>query len=198
MVLALDSSEAYDRCFKSIANRDSPPCEICLVRPPLSEEDEDEQRWIDLPLRFSQASVNGLFVPKTTATTHRLSYVDIVKHTSPKANVLNEEDSMTLAPRKVSNASTISTQADEECSDEAKEQESKSPRSVSKPFCPDDMTSVESDFSELACTTKQRKIRMENRKKEIQAKKHDIGLLAVVHCPRDEPDRSMCSRFQYN
>jgi hypothetical protein len=190
MVLALDSSETYDGCFKSIANRNTPPCEICLLRPPLSEENEDDQRWIDLKFRFSQASVNGLFVPKITATTHRLSYVDIVKHTSPKANALKDEDSLTPAPRKVSNASTISTQADEECSEEAKEQESKSLRSVSKHY-PDDMTSVESDFSELACTTKQRKIRMENRKKEIQAKKHDIGLLAVVHCPRDEPDRSM-------
>lgn len=198
MILGLDSSEAYDDSFRSIANRESPPCEICLLRPPLSEENEDEQCWIDLQFRFSQASVKGLFVPKTTETTHRLSYVDIVKHTSPKAKAIKEEDSIIMSYRKVSNASTISTQADEECSEEAKEQECKSLRSVSKPFYRDDMTSVESDFSELACTTKQRKSRMENRKKEIQAKKHDIGLLSVVHCPRDEPDRSMFPRFRYS
>jgi hypothetical protein len=145
--------------------------------------------------------VKGLFVPRTTATTQRLSYVDIVKHTSPKANAPKEEDSMAFAPRKVSNASTISTQADEECSGEAKEQESKSLRNVSKHFYCDDMSCTESDFSGLACTTKQRKNKMENRKKDNhaknQAKKHDIGLLAVIHCPRDEPDRSISPRFLY-
>ena len=100
---------------------------------------------------------------------------------------------MTLAPRKVSNASTVSTQADDEYSNEMKVPEPELFRSVSKQFYPDDIMSVKSDFSELACSTKQRKIRMENRKKEIQAKKLDIGLLAVVHCPRDEPDRSNIS-----
>ena len=193
MVLGLGSSEAYDDCFKSITNRDPLPCKICLLRLSLAEEDEVDQRWIDLQFRFSQASVKGLFVPKTPAATHKLSFVDIVKHTSPRANTLKEEDSMTLAPRKVSNASTVSTQADDEYSNEMKVPEPEFFRSVSKQFYPDDIMSVKSDFSELACSTKQRKIRMENRKKEIQAKKLDIGLLAVVHCPRDEPDRSNIS-----
>ena len=32
---------------------------------------------------------------------------------------------------------------------------------------------------------------MENRRKEILTKKLDIGLLATVQCPREEPDRSL-------
>lgn len=194
MVIGLDNSESYNDCFKSIMNRESPQCDICLLRPPFSEDEEDDQRWSNIQFRFSQASLKGLFVPKSIENTHRLSYVDIVKHASPKANKL-EDPISSIVPRKVSNASTVSTQADEEWSDSFKESESKVTQRIPKTLYHDDITSVNSEFSELACTTQQRKIRMESRKKEVQAKKHDIGLLAVVQCPSNEPDRSMNSLF---
>jgi hypothetical protein len=195
MVLGLDDSEAYDNYFKSMANRDFSRCEICLLRPPILEDEETGQRWNDLQYRFSQASFKGLFVPKSTANPHRLSYVDIVKHNSPKASTNQKDDSTSIVPRKVSNASTVSTQADEEWFVESKESESTPSGRIPKSVYPDDITSVNSEFSELACTTQQRKIRIENRKKEIQAKKVDIGLLAIVPCPLDEPDRSKVSPF---
>lgn len=129
MILGLDNSEAYNDFFSSVANRDSPHCEICLLRPPFPEVEEDDQRWMHPKFRFSQSSLKGLFVPKSSANRHRLSYVDIVKHASPKANANKTEDPISsIIPRKVSNASTISTQADEEWSDESKEFESKPSR----------------------------------------------------------------------
>lgn len=191
MVIGLDNSESYNECFKSIMNRESPQCDICFLRPPFSEDEDDDQRWSDIQFRFSQASLKGLFVPKSIENTHRLSYVDIVKHTSPKANTNKTEDPISsIVPRKVSNASTVSTQAEEEWSDTFKESESNVTERIPKKLYQDDITSVNSEFSELACTTQQRRIRMENRKKEVEAKKHDIGLLAVVQCPSNEPDRS--------
>ena len=186
MILGLENPEIYDDFFKS--NKNSQFCEICLLRSTLSGNDEDAQRRKESG--FTQASFKGLFVPKINPRTHRLSYVDIVKHTSPKRDATKTDDLMVIAARKVSNASTISTQADEESLDDIKETESKVLQRMTKPSHQDDTNSLASDILELAYTTKQRKIRIESRKRELQSKKNDIGLLAVIPCPREEPDRS--------
>lgn len=191
MILGLDDSDTYGSCLDAVANRDYPPCELCLLRSPDSDEEEDDLHWIFLNFSFMRATLSGLFVPKFVAGPQRISYVDIVqRRVSTNATEVKTEDSSSLPPRKVSNASTVTTQADEEVSATAQDTERTTSYGARKTSYHDDLTTMDSDFSELACSTQRRKMRIEGRKKEFEAKKNDIGLLAVIPCPRDEPDRS--------
>jgi hypothetical protein len=195
MILGLENTEAYNECLDAILNRDSPPCQVCLLRPP-SVCTGDDQHDTDLTFPFPRASIGGLFASSAMINPHRLSYVDIVQKnvTTNSHSERKEEQCPTFATRKVSNASTISTQADEGWPD-TKGWESTSFREVSKQGSREDLTSMISDFSELSCTTRQRKSRMASSKKDVQGKKHENGLLAVAQCPREEPDKSLQSRF---
>jgi len=197
MILGLDESDTYGSCLDAVATRDYPPCEICLLRAPDSEEEEDDLHWNFINFSFLRATLTGLFVPKFVPSPHRITYVDIVqRHVSSNVAEVKTEDSLPLPPRKVSNASTVTTQADEEISAIAPDLERATSYGARKTSHHDDLTTMNSDFLELACSTQRRKMRIESRKKEFEAKKHDIGLLAVIPCPRDEPDRSTSPAFR--
>ena len=190
IIIGLDESDTSESRLDAVVNRDDHPYEICLLRLPGSEEDDDLHK---MPRNLSvlKATWTGLFVPKTTPSPQRISYVDIVQRRgSTNATEVKTEDSSSLPPRKVSNASTVTTQADEEVSAIAQDTERTTSYTTRKTSYHDDLTTMDSDFTELACSTQRRKMRIESRKKEFEAKKHDIGLLAVIPCPRDEPDRS--------
>jgi hypothetical protein len=189
MVLGLDINEGESELLNAVSQEDLGSSEIYLLTPPTSDDKEDFLS-MNLSIPFTTASLRGLFVPKSPATSHKLSYVDIVKHTSPKRNAESGE-SGTLVPRKVSNASTVSTQADDEISNDTKDYDLKPAPEDSKAFFDENTSNLDSDFSELSCTLRQRKLRMETRRKEGRPKKHDNGLLAIVPCPKEEPDRSI-------
>ena len=195
MIFGLDDSDTYGSCLDAVANRDCAPCEICLLRSPGSEE-EDNLHGMSPNVSFLRATLTGLFVPNTIPSPHRTSYVDIVqRRVSTNATEVKTDDSSSPPPRKVSNASTVTTQADEEVSAIAQDTEHTTSYRARKTSYHDDLTTMNSDFSELACSTQRRKMRIESRKKEFEAKKHDIGLLAVIPCPREEPDRSTSPSF---
>jgi len=139
--------------------------------------------------RFDYLTFNELFVPRSKTTSSRLSYVDIVQ--KPSAAVPEKSQKPIVFPslgtRKVSNASTVSTQAEDDWCIPA------APKETAEILCTsaEDFASVVSDCSvDLSYSTSKRKKRMESRRKEILTKKLDIGLLATVKCPREEPDRS--------
>jgi len=89
--------------------------------------------------------------------------------------------------RKVSVASTASTQADDERSYNTKDSVRKGSYQSKTLF---HHTFLSSDISELSCGSEQRKVGIENSKQEMQAKSYDNGLLAIVPCPREAPERS--------
>jgi len=189
MLLGLDDLDAYGTCLDAVANRGDQPCEVCVIR--LPGDKENDLHGISSNLNFLRATLTGLFVPKSIPSPSRISYVDIVQRRVSANDVeVKTEDLSPAPPRKVSNASTATTQAEEEVSTSAPDIEPTSYK-ASKASCHDHHTTRNSEFSELACTTQRRKMRIEGRKKEIDAKKHDVGLLAVIPCPRDEPDRSI-------
>jgi hypothetical protein len=190
MILGLDDLEMFGTCLDAVANRHDPPCEICAIR--LPGDEETEVLGISSNFNFLRATVTGLFVPKTIPSPRRISYVDIVQRRVSADEVeVKTEDSSPLPPRKVSNASTATTQAEEEISGSAPDTELATSYKAPKQSYHDDLTTTKSEFTELACTTQRRKMRIESRKKEIEAKKYDIGLLAVISCPREEPERSI-------
>lgn len=182
-ILGIDSPDTYKASLETISNRDTSPSRICLIRHSASDDGANDQ---EVGCQFQKISFDGLFVPRTKTNCSRLSYVDIVQKfsTSPPDQ---SEKPILFGARKVSNASTISTQAeDDRCVPQPKENDT-SLKSTS----PEDLASVISDYSsDLSYSTSKRKKRMESRRKEILAKKLDIGLLATVPCPREEPDRS--------
>lgn len=194
LLLGVDSIEAYYDSLKYTTSHDTTKPKICILRLPASEN-QDDNRGLAPGSAFSEYLIKGLFVPKDRTDQHRLSYVDIVQRQAKATS--HEANSVALVPfgtRKISNASTVSTQAEDEWLTRTKGSERKVSCNPPKTSNQDDFMSINSDFSELACTTKQRKIRMDNRKKEVQAVKHDNGLLAQIPCPTEEPDRSG-SRF---
>lgn len=192
IVLGLDNNESETDFLNSLSQEDLGSSEICLLRSPSSDDTEDFPST-SLRIPFTTASLRGLFIPKTPTTCHKLSYVDIVKYTSPRRNAEAGETG-TIIGRKVSNSGTMSTQADDELSNDTKDYDLKPASSNSKALFDENTSNLESDFSELSCTLRQRKLRMGPRRKESQSKKHDNGLLAIVPCPKEEPDRSS-SRF---
>jgi hypothetical protein len=191
IIVGLDTIESENEFLSTLSLDDLGNSEICLLEPPTSDDTEDFEP-LNIIIPFTTASLTGLFVPKTPSTSHKLSYVDIVKYTSPKRNTESGETG-TASARKVSNASTVSTQADDELSNATKDYELKPASGNSKPFFDEDASNLESELSELSCTLRQRKVRMESRRKESQSKKPDNGLFAVVPCPKEEPDRSISS-----
>jgi hypothetical protein len=191
-MLGVDNPDAYSDRLMSAAKREAPSCDIGLIRPPVSDDEEEHQNCSNFILQFQQVSLEGLFV-KSGDIPHRSTYVDVVqKHAQPVQPLALERKPETspyptVGTRKVSNASTVSTQA-EELPDWSYPYES---FEHEWPW-DGDMASVGSEWetSELTMSTKERKIRMESRKKDAKAKKSEFGLLAVVPCPREEPDRS--------
>jgi hypothetical protein len=193
MILGLGDPDEYKSTLKPVLDRGSSTLDICLLRPPISDDDEDNPFEFDLKIPFSESSLNGLFVPKSKTSPNRLSYVDIVqKRVTSTGNEIKMEPplSPTIGSRKVSNASSISTQAEDDWGSNIKEGEPEDAEDKHGIPYQEDLTSLDSDFSELACTTRQRKLRMDGRRKEMQAKKYENGLLAAVPCPSEEPDRS--------
>ena len=194
MILGLDDSETYRECLDVTAKHDYPPCEFCILRSPGSDEQQADLQWGSLNLRFSRAALKGLFVPETVPSPQKSSYVDIVqRRISTHGIEVKTEDFLPTPPRKVSNASTISTQAEEEVYTAAQETEPTTSLKVLDAMYYDNLAAVKREFSDLACSTQQRKLRIESRKMEIEAKKIDVGLLAVIPCPREKPDRSTTS-----
>lgn len=191
IIVGLDTIDSENEFLSTLSLDDLGNSEICLLKPPTSDDTEDFEP-LNLIIPFTTASLTGLFVPKTPSTSHKLSYVDIVKYTSPKRNT-ESGDTGTGSARKVSNASTVSTQADDELSNATKDYELKPTSGNSKPFFDEVTSNLESDFSELSSTLRQRKVRMEGRRKDSQPKKPDNGLFAIVPCPKEEPDRSISS-----
>jgi len=192
MILGLDASESENEFLNGLSEEDLGRTKICLLNRPGSHDTEDTQP-LSLNIPYTTASFKGLFVPKTLNASHKLSYVDIVKYTSPKRTAESGEAENTIG-RKVSNASTVSTQADDELSNNTKDHDLKPVSRVSRTFFDENTSNPDPDFSELSCTLRQRKLRMDTRRKESQSKKHDNELLAIVQCPKEEPDRSI-SRF---
>lgn len=194
IVLGLESTESENEFLNALSKEELGISEICLLKPPASDDMEDIEP-IALNIPFTIASLKGLFVPKIPNPCHKLSYVDIVKYGSPPRNA-GAGETGTVIGRKVSNASTVSTQADEELSNDTNELKPTS--GDSKALFDENTSNLESDYSELSCTLRQRKLRMETRRKESQSKKHDNGLLAVVPCPKEEPDRSISLFDRWN
>ena len=189
MIIGLDSTGSENEFLSTLSLDDLGNSEIYLLKPPTSDDTEDFEP-LNLTIPYTTASLSGLFVPKTPRTSHKLSYVDIVKYTSPKRNTESGETG-TGSARKVSNASTVSTQADDELSNATKDYELKPASGTSKPFFEEATSNLESELSKLSCTLRQRKVRMDTRRKDSHSKKTDNGLFAVVQCPKEEPDRSI-------
>lgn len=175
-------------------SRDGSSDGICLIRQPSSDDDANDQCVDSLNTQFEQISFDRLFVPRSKSNVNRLSYVDIVQKPSTGPPEKNEKPIVfpSLGSRKVSNASTVSTQAEDEWCTPVEEAQPKEVRKTLTNTSPEDLTSLISDYSsDLSYSTSKRKRRMESRRKEILAKKLDIGLLATIPCPREEPDRSI-------
>jgi hypothetical protein len=186
-LLGIDSTDTYKASLEAITTRSNPPCGLCLIR--LSSDDANDQGVDSFNDQFDQLAFDGLFVPRDKTTSSRLSYVDIVQ--KPSAAIPEKLQKPIVFPslgaRKVSNASTVSTQAEDDWCVPAVSKE------TDENLCTnaEDFASVVSDYSvDLSYSTSKRKKRMESRRKEILTKKFDIGLLATVKCPREEPDRS--------
>jgi hypothetical protein len=213
MLLGLGDPVAFKDCLVSLANRGPTACEICLLHLPLAETTalNHPSSTVNLNAKVEQIAFQGIFVPPNTNSGNTLSYVDVVQKVSPKNSSEEKKTKRTvLAPtgiRKVSNASTVSTQAEDEwtyeCSawdDDPSEQHlhltvnEKKQNHASQA----DFEGTDPDFfvSELSHSTTKRKTRMDGRKKDSLAKKIDIGLLATMPCPREEPDRSPLPHFQ--
>jgi len=192
MVLGLDAIELENEFLHALSEEHLGRTKICLLNHPASDDTQNIQP-LSLNIPYTTASLKGLFVPKTLSASHKRSYVDIVKYTSPKRTAGCGEAENAIG-RKVSNASTVSTQADDEVSNNTKDYDLKPASRVSRTFFDENTSNLDSDFSELSCTLRQRKLRMETRRKENQSKKHDNELLAMVQCPNEEPDRSI-TRF---
>jgi hypothetical protein len=189
--------DPYTDSLMSVAKLESASCEICILRIPEVAEEDDQNDDSGLLSQFPQASFGGLFV-QYDKNQHRQTYVDVVqKHVQPTVSERKPELSPyhNLGARKVSNASTVSTQADDEWWPDVQEPERQRVLGTASKenYHADDNTSVVSDWetSDLSWSTKERRTRMETRKKDIKGKKSEIGLLAVVPCPREEPDRSI-------
>ena len=189
MVLGLAITESENEFLNGLSEENLHRTKLCLLKRPGSDDSEAFQAT-NLKIPYTTVSLKGLFVPKTLNTSHKLSYVDIVKYTSPKRTAESREVGNAMG-RKVSNASTVSTQADDEISNDTKDYDLKPAYRVSKAFLEQNTSNLDSDFSELSCTLRRRKVRMETRRKESQSNKHDNGLLAIVPCPKEEPDRSI-------
>jgi hypothetical protein len=193
-ILGIDNADTYKTLLEHISSRVNPACGVCLIRHSVAEEDLNDQEVDCFSNQFEQISFDGLFVPKSKTNSSRLSYVDIVQKLPTVAPEKIEKPIVfpLLGTRKVSSASTISTQAEDDwCIPVEDSQPKQSDAMSSKNTSPEDLTSVISDYSsDLSYSTSKRKKRMEGRRKEILAKKLDIGLLATLPCPREEPDRS--------
>src|SRR6202035_2883397 len=93
---------------------------VRLLRLPLGETTApgDPSSTVNLNAKVEQIAFQGLFVPPNTNSGNILSYVDVVQKVSPKNSSEEKKTKRTvLAPtgiRKVSNASTVSTQAEDE------------------------------------------------------------------------------------
>jgi hypothetical protein len=191
VVLGIENPEAYYHTLMSIEKREAPSCGVCLILPPVAPSEIDD---ISTNSQFPQANFDDIFV-KCCKVSHRPSYVDVVqKHVPPSALDSKPEPSPLpiMGARKVSDASTVSTAADDEWYPDVQELERESIPRTSRSYYFDDQPSVSSDWetSELSCTTKERRLRMESRRKDVKSKKSEIGLLAVTPCPEEEPDRS--------
>jgi hypothetical protein len=213
MILGLGDPVAFKDCLMSLANREPTACQICLLRLPLAETTalRDPSSTINLNAKVETIAFQGLFVPLNTNSGNTLSYVDVVQKLSPKnAPDEKKKKQAVLAPtamRKVSNASTVSTQAEDEwtygCSSwdhDPSEQHLhlRVNEKTQKHRSQADFEGPDPDFfgSELSQSTTKRKTRMDGRRKDSLAKKIDIGLLATMPCPREEPDRSPLQNYQ--
>jgi hypothetical protein len=124
---------------------------------------------------FSAPSPPPILAPNDSRGRESRSYVEIVQN-NVSAFVPEGNGDMARAPpmdlRKVSGSSTGSSQ-------------------------PDEITNLEGGLSDLSLTTRRRQSRMENRRREKarnSENKRDNGLLAVIPCPTEEPDKSTTLR----
>jgi hypothetical protein len=175
--------------LNSVFKDRTPNVDLCLLRPPHDDDGAQTRVVPVLQVPYSQATLRGLFVPKMSSSPTN-SYVDIARRraSSPSSD-LKKGGTSSHGPRKVSNASTATTQADPETIFSGKEDADLGSRESQQPS--HDSCSLGSDSSDLTLTTSQRKLRMEARKKDIKAKTHEDGLRAIITCPKEEPERSI-------
>lgn len=197
---------AFGDFFRSLPNRGTIPCEINFLDLPLAENIRDG-RNDKVDDNSAHSTFQGLFVPQKANTETALSYVDVVQKPSQTTAPEKKTEPSPFKPtgiRKVSNASTVSTKADEEWRgspwDSDKDLEIRVSEKRIKHTSHGDFETLDPDFlhSELSHSTTKRKNRIEGRRKDGLAKKIDIGLLATVPCPREEPDRSPVLSFGAN
>jgi len=176
----------YGDCLEWISKHGSQ--KIYFLSPPGESSNDQDLREMKADIPISQIRIDEIFVDKAATSQPKHSYVYIVQKHGSDARTQSRV-SATVGIRKVSNtsASSISTIADDDpVPHESHSLKRKPPTKISPN---DDLASFDSSFSDLACTTAERKLRIENRKKEIQSKWQDSGLLAIVPCPKEEPDR---------
>jgi hypothetical protein len=202
VLLGVDNPDAYSDCLIASTTRDAPSCQVCLIDSPNLLENDGLPSQCGPLSPYGQASLQGIFAKGSTIAQKPL-YVDVVHNHGPSPEVKNNSEPSVfpiLGPtaRKASNASSVSTQADDVFIVEDDEHVELYRFHGNSRSYGDVDGSVVSDWetSELSYTTKERRMRMESRRKvaEIKSKKEsDTGLLAVVSCPCGEPDRSISS-----
>jgi hypothetical protein len=199
-ILGLDHPDSYEASLEALRSRTDTFGGVYLIRQSPLAGDSTDQEVDCLSSQFEQISLEGVFVSRSRTNSNRLSYVDIVQKPPTGAGGKVEKSVVfpSLGTRKVSNASTVSTQAEDDWCIPVEETK---PRpsdnmfdNILKNRSPEDLGSVISDYSsDLSHSTSKRKKRMDGRRKDTLAKKLDIGLLATIPCPSEEPDRSWLS-----
>jgi len=189
LILGVENPFEYGDCFEWISKHGYQ--KVYFLSATGESSNPQDLREMNLNIPFCQIRIDEIFADKATTIQPKHSYVYIVQKNVSEASSQSPLTT-TIGVRKVSNtsASSISTIAE----DDPALQGSLSKKKPSSKLSPnDDLTSLDSTFSELACTTSERKLRIENRKKDIQSKWQDNGLLAIVPCPKEEPDRRIGS-----